>query len=543
MQKKKIFDIASSNIAMLGSDVEKKCKQAAGKGEEAWKGAGKKEGLEIWRIEQFKVKAWPKERYGEFFVGDSYIILYTYKKDKDQPKLSWKIHFWLGSSTSHDEAGTAAYKTVELDDQLGGGPVQYREVCGKETGCFLDYFSKNGGVTLLSGGAKSGFNKVEPTKYEPRLLHIKGRRNPRVVQVELECKSLCDGDCFILDDGLTIYQWQGKSANLKEKVRAAQYAANLDAERKGKPEIVVIDQGDKDVPQKFWQLLGGKEKIRIDSSPDAAWEKSSGRRMFQLSDAGGTMEFNIIGEGRALSSKKLISEDVFIVDVGSQVYIWVGSGSSKQEKTKAMTYAQQYLKDYKRPSCTPLIRIAEGNEPEEFTQALSKKGIRRFKKSTGGPKVEQKGNMVCYLTWEETSNGSLFLNWSENGVNDEKSLAYFTPQKAVPKYKFKTKGGKDECTRGTNSDKKNLYQAWCNFVKLAKEYNGQVYYSCGGTALYQFTGGKLSELKRKEMIEISGIKVIAAIPRERAGCFDGLKGINQGSFLGIAQKNGAALTL
>lgn len=50
---------------------------------------------------------------GTFFSGDSYIVLNTYKK-KDSDKLLFDVHFWLGRYTSQDEAGTAAYKTVEL---------------------------------------------------------------------------------------------------------------------------------------------------------------------------------------------------------------------------------------------------------------------------------------------------------------------------------------------------------------------------------------------------------------------------------------------
>jgi len=48
----------------------------------------------------------------------------------------------LGSETSRDEAGVAAYKTVELDDALGGAPVQFREVQNHESKQFTSLFPK-----------------------------------------------------------------------------------------------------------------------------------------------------------------------------------------------------------------------------------------------------------------------------------------------------------------------------------------------------------------------------------------------------------------
>ena len=159
MLNKKQIDLSETNLANFGTDLEKKIKQAAAEHEQAWIGCGQKPGLDIWRIEQFKVIAWPNDQYGNFFSGDSYIILRTYKK-KDSDALGYQIHFWLGQYTTQDESGTAAYKTVELDDHLKGIAPQYREVQGYESDLFLSYFDNS--IHILEGGIESGFKHVEP---------------------------------------------------------------------------------------------------------------------------------------------------------------------------------------------------------------------------------------------------------------------------------------------------------------------------------------------------------------------------------------------
>lgn len=369
MLKQKQYNVADSNIANLGSDLEKKVRETAAQSESAWKNAGKKVGLEIWRIEKFQVVHWPKDQYGQFFSGDSYIVLHTYKKKADSDALAWNVHFWLGKFTTQDEAGTAAYKTVELDDLLGGAPVQYREVQEHESELFLKYF--NNTIRILDGGVDSGFRAVEPTKYQARLLHLKGKKKVRVTQVDMSAKSLNSGDVFILDAGLDIYQWNGRKAGPQEKAKGAQLSRAIDDERAGKPQVHVIEEGEKsDDATQFWSRLGGEAPVKSaeegGSDEDSEKAASGIRKLFRLSDASGQMTFSEVATGNNIKKSQLDTNDVFIFDAGSEVYAWIGLKSSKDEKRRALGFAQDYLGKYNRPIWLPIVRIMEGGENEVF---------------------------------------------------------------------------------------------------------------------------------------------------------------------------------
>lgn len=360
MQKAKVYNIADSNIANLGSDLEKKVKLEASQHEDAWKGAGKAPGIEAWRIQQFKVVPVPKNAVGQFFSGDSYIVLWTYKPDPKGEKLAYDVHFWLGTYTTQDEAGTAAYKTVELDDFLGGLPVQHREVQGYESQRFVSYFPQ--GLRILEGGTDSGFHHVKPTEYRTRLLHLKGKKYVRVTEVPLAAASLNSGDVFIVDNGVDLIQWNGSKSGVSERAKAAALLQAIEGERNGKAKGRVIEESEDDA--EFWKHLGGKGAIKADGGSDTDSEDiaNAEKTLWKLSDATGAMKLTEVGKGKKLKKALLDTNDVFVLDAGHEVIAWVGAKASVGEKKFALKYAQEYVKQHNKHPATPVSRVLEGGE-------------------------------------------------------------------------------------------------------------------------------------------------------------------------------------
>lgn len=363
--------IADSNIANYGSKEHKDAKLAAAKSEVAWAVAGQAVGTEIWRIEKFQVVLWPKTKYGQFYSGDAYIVLNTYKIP-DNDSFRYNVHFWLGKSCSQDEQGTAAYKTVELDDLLGDTPIQYREVQGMESPEFLDLFG--GKIITMEGGVASGFNHVKPKEYRPRLLQMKGRKTVHVSEVATAVGSLNNGDVFLLDLGAEVIQWNGVKSGMFEKRKAVEIIAALREDRNGRVAVTVMDGLEDNT--RFWETLGQAggavpaESALGEITEDVEKKFDGPTRLFKLSDSSGNLEMTLVGEGKGkILKSKLDSTDVFILDIGLTIFVWIGKNASKQERANGIKFGVSYLAQNGRPSDTPVQRLTQGREPEGWFDA------------------------------------------------------------------------------------------------------------------------------------------------------------------------------
>ncbi|KAK5993104.1 Severin [Cladobotryum mycophilum] len=388
----KEYDIKDSNVELIGSDIDHRVKYNSASTEPAWSNGsiGDESGLYVWRIEDFQVIPWPKEKYGQFYDGDSYIVLNSVKVGKDgNERLIHDIFFWLGNHTSQDEAGTAAYKTVELDEFLHGTAIQHREIQEAPSDEFLILFPR---ISIRSGGKQSGFRHVddEPKKEVLTLLRVfsnptagPGSRGVVVHEVEPNWRSLDDGDVFVLDTGSKIWVWQGQHCSPMEKAKAAQVVHDMTLAKHVEVEVLSQTEGR---ARRVIDLLGGedstprnglqKRRPVVSGTSLGASHTNRPRRLFRLSDASSQLSFELVREGQ-INSAHFDGNDVFIFDdAGKTIWVWEGRGASRAEKAQWLQVVQAYLRHLSNSGVdgdiylTPVAKMLEGHESQAFFMAI-----------------------------------------------------------------------------------------------------------------------------------------------------------------------------
>ena len=353
--------------------------------------------LQIWRIEDFKLNPVDPSQYGSFYSGDAYLILKTNLSKSN--KKSWDLHFWLGKDSSADEQGAAAILAVQLDDFLGGEPIQYREVENYESPQFKSYFKS--GIIYKEGGVKSGFNHVKTNDFShvKRLLHIKGKRNVKAREVKFSWDSFNQGDSFIIDIGHLLIVFNAKESNKIEQMKANTLAKDIrDRERGGRARIEIVDGqnlvrlSENDLHQKaeeYAEILSNLEKLfgsplnindfgpatsdEIDATNSKINGKSTGCKMYHISDASGQTEINEVASS-PLKQSLLLHEDTYFIDQGqgTKLYVWKGKLATRNERSQAMKYALDYISKNGYSNACQVEVNNDGAESTMFKQLFTK---------------------------------------------------------------------------------------------------------------------------------------------------------------------------
>ncbi|CAH8356995.1 unnamed protein product [Eruca vesicaria subsp. sativa] len=232
-------------------------------------------------------------------------------------------------------------------------PAQARIYEGKEP---VQFFVIMQSFIVFKGGVSSGYKKyiaekeVDDDTYNENglaLFHIQGTgpENMQAIQVDPVVSSLNSSYCYILHNGSSVFTWTGNLAT----------------------------STDQDLLRGSLILLSQTYKLehkRKEAKPNIRAKSSlkSLRVILTCSPAHSLKVTEIYN----FTQDDLMTEDIFIVDCHSEIFVWVGQEVVPKNKLQALTIGEKFIEKYslleKLSPEAPIYVIMEGGEPSFFTR-------------------------------------------------------------------------------------------------------------------------------------------------------------------------------
>jgi hypothetical protein len=138
--------------------------------------------------------------------------------------------------------------------------------------------------------------------------------------------------------------------------------------------VVTLDQGDGDDEVKeFWDFLGeGSIATAVPDDPGMAeftpiLYRVDGDVQKPLQKvASGTSITKSSADNKSFQKDALDDSDVFLLDAGWDIFIWIGKGADFPEKVAAMGAADKYAEMEPRAKFCPLTILKAGQENNKF---------------------------------------------------------------------------------------------------------------------------------------------------------------------------------
>lgn len=256
------------------------------------------------------------------------------------PRFRHILYLWIGSQSTLDQRHQAAELAAELYDHLQGGAMLVRVAEAHEPPQLLQAF---GGRLAIFNGKSDDFDSSGACRQLPAayLLKVSGAVTyaARALQVLAKTAHITSRDCLVLATSAgTVWVWcgQGSTGDAREMAKTVGAAATM-----GDTDYVLALEGSE--PDAFWQCLPDQleSKLRMAHTMVDATAAANGGDGFeqqlqqQQADAAATVGLfavsTVVADGEvsfrqivAFAQADLMPEDVYVLDAGCVVYVWLG---------------------------------------------------------------------------------------------------------------------------------------------------------------------------------------------------------------------------
>ncbi|XP_038992963.1 villin-4-like [Hibiscus syriacus] len=321
--------------------------------------------LQVWFVNGKDKVLLSAENQSKFYSGDCYIFQYSYSGHDKEEQL---IGTWFGKQSIEKERASAISMANKMAESM---KFMVAQACIHEGSEPLLFFLIFQSFIVYKGGVSDGYknyiaeNGILDDTYTEDVLALfrvqgSGPENMQAIQVEPVASSLNSSYCYILHSGTTVFTWNGSRTSPDDQDLVERQLDLI------KPELQTRPQKEGAEFDQFWELLGGKAEHpseKISSVPEGD------PHLFSCTFSEGTLK---VTEIYNFTQDDLMTEDIFILDCHSNIFVWVGQQVDTKNKSQALTIGEKFLEhDFlfeKLSRETPIYIVMEGSEPPFFTR-------------------------------------------------------------------------------------------------------------------------------------------------------------------------------
>ncbi|KAL5109592.1 Protein flightless-1 [Taenia crassiceps] len=316
--------------------------------------AGTQLGVEIWVIDEFYPKRFEPE--DEEYTRE---VTEVPKDGGATGNREWRIFYWIGAKASLDKRACVAMHAVNLRNFLGIDGQTQREEQGEESSDFLSLFQGHK-ITILEGSSGStGFHVVSCKEAAVRMYRLFGQEKTMyIVSMPVSPTSLDPKFVYLVDGDSCLYLWFGSRSRLLIQTRGRLLAEKIaQKERLNEATISLEHEGREST--EFWAVVMGlwkpaprppavehqeerpvqaivdhpKPPTNVQRPPPARDYISADWKLpqpilYDVKLGKGYLELLQVDLPLGQLTRDILnSENVYLVDSGGELFVWMGKKS------------------------------------------------------------------------------------------------------------------------------------------------------------------------------------------------------------------------